>query len=242
MRKTVLWVVIFFFLLGGNAIAAEKAVAADAFDAPQAASASVAARKLPFKTAVIVYKYEGGQQGTETVYIDAVNNRIDQEGEITISYGPSGQTVSKKIRNMYDGKNVYEFVCKDNMAVQSPRNRDAVDLLFREKTILENYQYAGESQVLGKKLKVYKSAMELSGLWNGIELKKKLINNPFGEKFNYVKTATQMTFDVAIPKERFQVPAGITVLTEEQALKKMQGMFQSLSDKTKKRSCPLARP
>lgn len=243
MKKPIFILVALLFFIFSNgfiAICAGKPAAVDAFDAPQVESGSATMRKLPFKTAVIIYQYKGGQKGTETISIDAVNNRINQEGEITIQ-GPSGQNMSKKIRKLYDGKNFYEFVYKENMAIQSPRKRDAVDLLFNESAILENYQYAGESTVLGKKLKVYKSAMELSGLWNGIELKKKVINNPFGEKFNYVKTATRMKTDVPIPESTFQVPSGVTILTEEQAIKKMQGMFQSLANKPK-RSCPLARP
>lgn len=235
MKKIIFLCAIFFLCLCWSNISSafsKNVASAAAFDAAQADSSPVTVRKLPFKTAVIVYQYQGGQQGKEVVYIDVAKNRIDQENEISVQ--AAGQTVSKKDRKMYDGKNFYEFIYKENMVIQYLKRKDAIDLLFQGKDIMENYQYAGASEVLGKKLKVYKSAMELSGLWNGIELKKKLINNPFGEQFNYVKTAIKITFDVPIPEEKFQVPVGMTILTEEQALKKTQEMFQALGNKIKR--------
>jgi hypothetical protein len=193
--------------------------------------------KLPFSTAIILYRYEGGMQGSGQIYIDLVHNRIDQEDNFSSSFitgSSGGQTSANNQRTMYDGNNVYQFEYRDNIAIQMPVQKSAVEVMFKEQDYIANY--LGQGTVLDKDCKIYKFDVGKLYFWNGIVLKQDVTDNPISDKFNYKKEAVDIQVDVPIPDEKFVVPDGIKIIGEQEAMKLMQDKFKALGNR--KSFCP----
>jgi len=186
--------------------------------------------ELSFSTAIITYKYNGSHVGKETVYIDAVNNKIAQEIE-TSGY-LMGHTVSKREMNIYDGNMFYHINLEKNGGTKEEWRGNCVTAVFREKMYLD--YYSGEGSFLGKVCKIYKPTSGTVYFWNGIILKEEITNHPFGKELNYTREAVRIQLDVKMPAEKFHVPAGIKLLTGEEVMREMKSLFDKMKAKSKK--------
>lgn len=198
---------------------------------PQSGESAVPVINKPlFSTAIVTYKYIGGRTGTEVLYVDAVNNRIDQEISTKIIF--SGSPVSRDDRKMYDGKVFYVFRMKDNMAIKEDIKGSALSKIFNEASWSD--YYTGEKEFLGRECKAYESTVSSCLVWNGIVLREEVTGNPLGENFNYIKEAVDIKLDAPIPEDKFTIPAGIKIMTTQEAVQSTQKMFKELGNKLKK--------
>lgn len=185
---------------------------------------------LPFSTAIITYKYKGSHVGKETVYIDAVNNKIAQEVETSGSL--MGRALSKKEMNIYDGKMFYHIDFKKNRGTKEEWRGNFVTAVFRENMYLD--YYSGSGSFLGKVCKVYKPTFGTAYFWNGIILKEEVSNHPFGKEFNCTREAVDIQLDAVISPDKFKVPAGIKLMTGEEVMGEMKKMFEEMKSKSRK--------
>ena len=180
------------------------------------------AEEATFTTAIIVYEYSGGGAGTETVYFDKANNRINQESTVTWTMG--GATKVKESREMFDGKLFYTFDFDNNLVISEPvNNPDALAAMFPSPA--EYGVPAGGEQVLGRECKLFQGTLMSGCFWNGIPIMES-ISNTFSPELNHAKKAVDIQLDVPIPEEKFQVSSDMRVLNPQQALMEMQEMFK----------------
>lgn len=186
--------------------------------------------ELPFSTAVITYKYKGSHVGKETVYIDAVNNKIAQEVETSGSL--MGRALSKREKNIYDGKMFYHINLEKGGGTKEEWRGNCVTAVFKENKYLD--YYSGSGSFLGKVCKVYKPTFGTAYFWNGIILKEEITNHQFGKEFNYTREAVDIQLDAVISPDKFKVPAGIKLMTGEEMVGEMKKMFEEMKSKIKK--------
>lgn len=186
--------------------------------------------ELSFSTAIITYKYKGSRMGKETVYIDAVNNKIAQEFET--SGRLMGRVLTKREMNICDGNMFYHIDLEKNRGTKEEWRGNCVTAVFREKMYLD--YYSGDGSFLGKVCKVYKPTFGTAYFWNGIILKEEITNHPFGKELNYTREAVGIQLDVKIPAEKFHAPSGIKLLTGEEVMGEMKQLFEKMKAKYKK--------
>ena len=184
--------------------------------------AGAVAEETPFTTAIIVYEYSGGGTGTETVYFDKANNRINQESNVTWTMG--GATKLKESREMFDGKLFYTFDFDNNIVISEPvNNPNALAAMFPAPS--EYGIPSGVEEVLGRKCELFQGTLMSGCFWNGIPVKES-VTNAFSAELNHAKQAVDIQIDVPIPEEKFQISSDMRILNPQQAIQEMQEMFK----------------
>lgn len=168
--------------------------------------------RLPFSAAIINYVYKGWQKGKETAYIDAKNNKVAIESTTSTSFADMTTTDTEDM--IYDGEVLYMIEPEENKATIMKVKGDIISYMFGES--LFQGHYSKDEPYLGKQCKVYEREGTKAYYWNGICLKEEITKHPMGDKFNYIKEAVDIKLDVAIPPEKFKLPAGIKIETVEE--------------------------
>jgi len=180
------------------------------------------AQDAPFSTAIVVYQYSGGGTGTETVYIDKANNRINVESSVT--WTMMGKRLLKNERKMFDGKLYYTFNFDNNTVIAEPVNQtDAIMAMYNSPS--EFGPLAGTEQVLDRECQLYKGALMSACFWNGITLKETMTNT-FSAELNHSKEVVNIMVDVPIPEDKFAIDSNMRVLNPQEAIEEMQAMFK----------------
>jgi hypothetical protein len=194
-------------------------------------------RPVPFLTAVITYKDNGegdnGESvtGKEVVYIDAANNKVSLEGWLTVEGGDKPVTIRKK--DICDGKNMYKVDFEEKRAVSSPvKEGDAIEYLFMEKSYHE--YTVTNATFLGRECTVYNTPAQEAYFWNGIPLKSAIMFSA-GQHSDVHREAVEIKVNVPISADKFKVPSGIKVMTNEEVTEKIGKMLDDFSKRIKAR-------
>ena len=177
----------------------------------QAGAASARAKRFPFSTAIIKYRYAGWIKGREVVYLD------DDSGRIAIQTlterDLSGQTIRESQVRIYDGQSVFFVDRERGLVTKSKASGDMINAMLGE-AYPPGATPAGHDSILGNVCDLY--AGPAPGVrvcvWNGIQLRHVSPTSP-GNQFKWSKEAVDVSVNVPIPSEKFRPPQGIPVMT-----------------------------
>lgn len=185
--------------------------------------------KPAFSTAIITYDYTGWKTGKETVYVDRAQNRIASESATTQQVLGSMEKDSDWM--IYDGKVMYTVDLEKNLALKIEREGDILSEVFGKMCDLGNP--VGQDVVLEKACAVHQYQGTKVCCWVGVPLREEVVH-PFGEKYNFAKTAVDLQVDISLPGEKFVLPAGVTVQTAEAMIDELGSSLKTLFKKLEK--------
>lgn len=162
-------------------------------------------QSFPFKSGIVEYQETTlyGKKSTHILFVDGDKTALEKYRngklyEITISNDEYSYLI---IPNEKKGK-------RNRITVES---RELMNMYLDEKSWAKNA--IGKEKILGKECDVYQFVAKYTNKkiwrWEDLVLKEETIGED--GKINYSKIATNIRIDVPIPKEQFQVPAGITI-------------------------------
>ena len=204
---------------------------ADILKIKDSSGAITVPRKLPFKTAIITYDWQGHLVGKQVVYIDIPNNKIATEVSVKSGTGSELWTMEQDSRQIYDGLTMYGLNMKDKTFLKAKKEGDIISTIFGEDF------YAGSpvrnDTLLGKECLVYESkSIGTAAFWNGIMLKQVNVND-LGKDYIITKVAVDIQQDVPLPVDKFEIPSEFVIEDSKEETKGVAGKSSNESSSKK---------
>ena len=207
MKKTLLW------------------ITAAACSAALPLSAGSAAKRYPFKSAIVKYSISGDfQKGTETLYIDDYGARTRTERHVTMTI--MGMTQKDDEIVIDDGAFMYRIdldkktgtktrsissEVEKAFAQMSPEQKQAMEKIGREMvkglTGKNEIKPVGTGTVLGRECEIYDVMGARSWQWKKLVLR---MESP--GMGNMKQVAVELKVNCPIPEDAFRPPDGVTIV------------------------------